>query len=64
VQPGENLRLLSYTNPTSDKFTESFDLDPTKFGGARWGKGTYRVILRSGPDAGFQQLGTIKFTVE
>lgn len=64
LQPGENLRLLSYTNPTSHKFTETFDLDPAKFGGSVWSKGAYRVVLRSGPDAGLQQLGAVKFTVE
>lgn len=66
VKSGEQLRLLTYTNPTSAKFTDSFDLDPAKFGGSRWGKGTYRVVLEVQSNAGapVQELKSINFTVE
>jgi len=64
-EPGESLRLLSYTNPTSAKFTENFDLDPSKSRGEAWGSGTYKIVLeaQASPDAPAKELKSATFTV-
>jgi hypothetical protein len=68
AESGETLRLLSYTNPTSAKFTENFDLDPSKSsktGEGAWGSGTYRVVLetQASPNAPAKELKSATFTV-